>query len=186
MQNVQDAIDRIPPEAWPLIDTLFRVTIVLALIWLALSLVAWWRRRAYNLTVTSTARRSRKAQPDFLKVDEAARSAAIARGAAHEAFLEEREREEALAALKAAKDPMSLGRRIAGIAAFGMSLFTLATVILGSVSNVSKMGEALEAVSSMEKVRMVVEDHLLGTIVALLVITWHLFRYFSDRKWKAE
>ena len=35
MQNVQDVIDRIPPDAWPLIDTLFRITMVVTAVWLA-------------------------------------------------------------------------------------------------------------------------------------------------------
>ena len=51
------------------------------LLWLLLSLVAWWRRRAYNLTVASTARRSKKAQPDFLNVDKKARAKAKAEAA---------------------------------------------------------------------------------------------------------
>lgn len=184
MRNMQDVIDRIPPDAWPLIDTLFRITIVVALVWLLLALVAWWRRRAYNLTVASTASRSEKAQPDFLKVDHKAREAAIERGAAHEDFLEEREREEALAALKAAKDPLSLTERLAGLAAFLMSLFTLATMVFGAVTNVSKMGEALESVGSVEKIQKVVADHWLGTLVAVFVIVWHVYKYFGDRKWK--
>ena len=96
--NVQDAIDRIPPEAWPLIDIACKVTVAIALVWIFLALVAWWRRRAYNLTIASTAKRNKDAQPDFLTVDKKAREAAIERGAAHEADLTERERQEAIAA----------------------------------------------------------------------------------------
>jgi hypothetical protein len=186
MRNVQDVIDRIPPEAWPLIDMLFRITIVLAVIWLALALVAWWRRRAYNLTVASTARRSGKAQPDFLHVDEKARKAAIARGEAHEEFIEDRERDEAAAALEAAKQPINLAQRIAGFAALLMSIFTLSTVALGAVTNVSKMGDALKSVSSVDKVEKIVSDHWLGTTVAALVIAWHVYKYFADRSWKEK
>lgn len=186
MQNVQQVIDRIPPEAWPLIDTLFRITVVVALVWLLLALVAWWRRRAYNLTVASTARRSEKAQPDFLRVDDKARKAAIERGEAHEELLDKRERDEALAALKAAKDPLNFGQRLAGFAAAAMSVFTLATVIIGAVTNVPRMGQALQSVSSFEKIRIIVSNHWLGTLIALFVIGWHLYKYFSDRKWKGE
>lgn len=186
MQNVQQVVDRIPPEAWPLIDTLFRITIVIALVWLLLALVAWWRRRAYNLTVASTASRSKKAQPDFLRVDEKARKAAIERGEAHEEVLEEREREEALAALKAAKDPLSFSQRLAGFAAAAMSIFTLSTVIFGAVTNVTRMGEALQAVSSFEKIRIIIVNNWLGTLIALFVIVWHIYKYYADRKWKEE
>ena len=184
MQNVQDVIDRIPPDAWPLIDTLFRITMVVTAVWLAFALVAWWRRRAYNLTIASTAGRSEKAQPDFLRVDQKARDAAIARGEAHEDYLEDREREEAAAALKAAKGPLNLSQRLAGLAAFLMSLFTLSTMVFGTVTNVSKMGDALESVGSVEKIRMVVAEHWLATIIAALVIAWHIYKYFADRRWK--
>lgn len=186
MQDLQDVVDKIPPEAWPLIDSLFRWTLIVVAIWLVISILAWWRRRAYNLTVAATARRSRKAQPDFLKVDEKARDAAIRRGEAHEAVLEDRERDEALAALKASKDPLSFGQRIAGIAAAGMSVFTLLTIILGAVTNVSKMGEALQTLSSVEKVKAIVSQHLAGTIIVLLVIAWHIYKYVADRQWKEE
>lgn len=184
MQNVQDAIDRIPPDAWPLIDTLFRITVGLAAVWLLLVLVAWWRRRAYNLTVASTARKSRDAQPDFLRVDQKARKAAIARGEAHEEMLDAREREEALAAMRAGKDPLTTGSRLAGLATFAMSLFTLASVIFGAVGNVSKMGEALQSLSSFEKIEKVIADHWFAALVSALVIAWHIYKYVSGRKWK--
>ena len=109
---------------------------------------------------------------------------AIARGEAHENLLDERERAEALAALQAAKHPLSLSQRLAGFAAFLMSLFTLATMAFGAVTNVSRMGETLQSVGSFEKIRMVVADHWFGTAVAVFVIGWHVYKYFGDRKWK--
>jgi len=184
MQDVQDAIARIPPEAWPFIDLLFRITIALVAIWLVLGIVAYWRRKAYNLTIASTARKNRKGQPDFLKVDRKARAAAIDRGEAHEAFLDEREREEALAALTAARDPIGWSQRIAGLAAFVMSLFTLASVLLGAFANVSKMGETLQAVSSIERITTIISRHWIASLVMLFVIVWHVYKYFSDRKWQ--
>ncbi|HEX8442646.1 MAG TPA: hypothetical protein VF631_03250 [Allosphingosinicella sp.] len=178
MQNVQDLVDRIPPEAWPLIDVLFRITVALTLLWLFLALVAWWRRRAYNLTIASTAGRSKKAQPDFLRVDEKARKAAIARGEAHEEFLEDREQEEL------AKDPLSFGQRMAGLASLVMSLFTLSTVVFGAVSNIQNMGKAFKSMGTWEKMQKVLADHWFGTSLAVFVIGWYLYKYFADRKWK--
>lgn len=178
-QTVQNAIDRIPPDAWPMIDMCFRITTAVALVWLALSLIAWWRRRAYNLTVASTARRSKKAQPDFLNVDRKARAAAINRGATHEAGLDLRD-----AAMGGGTDPVTWGSRIVGLGAFLMSLFTLGAVIVGSIGNVAKMGETLQKASSSEKLLRIVDDHLFGTIVATLVVAWHIYKYFADRKWK--
>ncbi len=186
MQNVQDVIDRIPPDAWPLIDTLFKVTTVLAIVWLLLGLVTWWRRRAYNLTVASTASRSKAAQPDFLRVDEKARKEAIARGEAHEEFLEDRERAEALAALEGAKNPINAGRKMVGLAALLMSVFTLSTTIFGAINNVSGMSAALRSLDSFDKFTAIVAEHWLGALIVAFVIGWHLYKYFADRKWKEK
>ena len=116
----------------------------------------------------------REAQPDFLRVDENARKGAIDAGG-HENS-RTREREEALAALDAAGKPLNLGKRMAGLAAFAMSLFTLATTIFGAVTNVSKMGETLESVSSIEKIQIVLAEHWLGALVAAFVIGWHVYK----------
>jgi hypothetical protein len=67
-----------------------------------------------------------------------------------------------------------------------MSVFTLLTIILGAVTNVSKMGEALQTLSSVEKVKAIVSQHLAGTIIVLLVIAWHIYKYVADRQWKEE
>jgi len=179
MQNVQDLVDRVPPEAWPLIETMFKITIALAIIWLALAIVAWWRRRAYNLTVASTAGRSEKAQPDFLRVDEKAREAAIERGEAHEKFLDDRERDRE----RAAKDPLSLGQRLAGLATLMMSIFTLSTVIFGAVNNVRSMGKELQSIGTFERLQQIIVDNWLGATIAVFVIGWHVSKYFLDRKW---
>lgn len=183
MRNLQDVVDRIPPEAWPLIDTLFKITIVVSIIWLFLAVIAWWRRHAYNLTVASTARRSRKAQPDFLHVDKQARQAAIERGEAHEDDLDARERAEA-ATLEAARHPVTIGERIASAAAFLMSIFTLLSVLIGAVGQVGSMSATFKQLSSVEKMQKVIADHWLGTLIAVFVIGWHVYRYHHDRKWK--
>jgi len=184
MQDMQDAIDRIPPEAWPFIDLLFRITIALVVVWLVLAIFAWWRRRAYNLTIAATARKTRKGQPDFLKVDRKAREAAIARGAAHEDVLEAREREEALAALRAAKDPIGWTQRIVGIGAFIMSIITLGSTILGAFINVSKMGEGLQQMPSGERIVTILTRHWFISLVMLVVVAWHIYQYFIQHKWK--
>lgn len=184
MQNVQDVLDAIPPEAWPLIDVMFKITVVVSIIWLFLAVVAWWRRRAYNLTIASTAGRSEKAQPDFLRIDEKGRAAAIERGAAHERDIADRERAEAAAALGAAKHPITISQRIASAAAFLMSIFTLITVMIGAVGQVGQMSATFKQLSSTEKMQKVIADHWIGTLVALSVIGWHVYRYYHDRKWK--
>ena len=76
---MQETLDQIPPEAWPLITLLLNVTMAVAAVWLALTVFVWWRRSASNLTPVQSAGKNKAAQPDFLKVDHAAREAAIAR-----------------------------------------------------------------------------------------------------------
>ncbi|MEL7190173.1 MAG: hypothetical protein AAGK17_11520, partial [Pseudomonadota bacterium] len=144
-EGVNQAIDRIPPDAWPFIDILFRITIALAVLWVVLSLIGWWRRRAYNLTVASTAGRNKKAQPDFLNIDEKARKEQIKAGERHEDVLEEREKEEALAVLKAAKEPVTLASRLASMATFLMSIITLITGFSGAILGVGRIGDQLKA-----------------------------------------
>lgn len=180
--NVQDAINRIPPEAWPLIDMTAKVTVVVALVWIFLSLVAWWRRRAYNLTVASTAKRNKDAQPDFLTVDKKAREAAIERGAAHEAELTERERLEALAA--AERSGLRKGTNFARIAALLMSLFTLGCSIMGVVANVGAMEKSVQNLTAGGKIQYIIAAHPIATVIVVFVIAYNVWHYFQHRKWE--
>ena len=176
------AIDAIPPDAWPVIDIMMRVLIALALVWLVIALIAWWRRRAYNLTIAATARRNRKNQPGFLTVDHKARAAAIARGEAHAEDLDERD--EAEAALAAADKPLNLAGRLAQAATFIMSIVTLLTGFSGAVFNVTRMGADIEQLSAGGKLQHLVTEYPLGCAVAVFVIGYNLWRYIADKKWK--
>lgn len=180
--NLQDAIDRIPPEAWPLIDLTAKITVAVALVWIFLALVAWWRRRAYNLTVASTARRNKSAQPDFLHVDKKARDAAIERGAAHEADLTERERLEALA--EAESKGLKKTTNLARLAALFMSLFTLACSIMGVVGNVGAMEKSVQNLTAGGKIQYIITAHPIATIIVVLVIAYNVWHYFQHRKWE--
>lgn len=180
--NLQDAIDRIPPEAWPLIDLAFKITAGIVVVWIALALFGWWRRRAYNLTVASTAKRNKRAQPDFLHVDTKAREAAIARGEAHEDELDEREAREA--AIAAGGDPVSAGRRIAQLAALLMSIFTLLCGIMGAVGNVGAMEAQVKNLTASGKIQYLVTQHPIGTAIVLLVIGYNVWHYIQHRKWQ--
>ncbi|MEP0190003.1 MAG: hypothetical protein ABJP70_06520 [Erythrobacter sp.] len=184
-ETAQAAIDRIPPDAWPMIDIAFRITIGLAIIWFVLSIIGWWRRRAYNLTIASTAKRNKKAQPDFLKVDEKARAKAIDRGKAHEEMLDQREAEEELAALKAAKGPVTFAQRMASAASLIMSVFTLGTAISGVVLNIGRMGDILKEGTSVSRIQYVLQEHPIGVAVALLIVAIHIYFYFTKKKWEA-
>lgn len=178
--NVQDAIDRIPPDAWPLINIAAKITVAVALVWIFLALVAWWRRRAYNLTVASTAKRNKAAQPDFLTVNKEAREAAIDRGKAHEAELTERERLEALAA----SSGLAKGSHFARLATLLMSLFTLACSVMGVVGNVGAMEASVQKLNASGKIQYIIQQHPIATIIIVLVIAYNVWHYFSHRKWE--
>lgn len=184
LDRIPDLVDQIPPDAWPVIDMAFKVTIALVLIWLALAVIAFWRRRAYNLTIASTARRSKKAQPDFLKVDKKARERAIDRGERHEEMLDEREEGDAEAALKAAKEPVGIAKRIAEALSVFASLFTLGAAIAGVVANVGKMGEYVENLSTWGRIQYLLAHHTIGVIVVLVVVAHQIYKYVSGKKWK--
>jgi hypothetical protein len=188
VQNVQakmqNVIEQIPPEQWPLINTLFKITIVLALVWLAVALIAWWRRSAYNLTVAATADRAKQAQPDFLKINKEARAEAIERGEDHEAELAERERREAAAARQAANQPLAATGRLASVATFLMSLFTLLTALSGAALNVGVMGDHVQKLTTAGKLKYLIYEHTLGCAVVAFVIGYHIWKYFHDKKWK--
>jgi hypothetical protein len=178
------AIDRIPPDAWPLIDLMMKVLVGFAIVWLVLSLIGWWRRRAYNLTIASTAGRNKKAQPGFLSVDHDAREDAILRGEAHEDMLKKRERDEALAALKAAAGPLTLAGKFAKAATFIMSVITLVTGFGGAVFNVTNMSRTLEDAGTAGKIEWVLTTYPIGSAVVVFVIGYNVWRYAADKKWE--
>lgn len=182
--GISDAVDRIPPEAWPVIDQMFRILTILAVVWLLLAVLAWWRRKAYNLTIASTASRRKAAQPDFLGLDKDAREDAIERGEAHDKVLDKRERDDALATLRAAKEPIGLAARLASIATAAMSIITLVTGFMGSIGNVTKMNEYLEDASATERMSFIVQQHPLGCAIAVFAIGYAIWRYFAEKKWK--
>lgn len=123
---MQDTLDKIPPEAWPIVDLLFNLTCAAAAVWLAITVFILWRRHASNLTPVHAAEKNKKADPDFLKVDKAARAEAIARGESFDKELERREREDARAkAIAAGTAKASLGQRIIGWTSFILAIFSL-------------------------------------------------------------
>jgi hypothetical protein len=184
--TVEGAIERIPPDAWPMIDVMFKITIGLLAVWIFLALVAWWRRRAYNLTVASTHQRSKKAQPDFLSVDKKAREKAIERGEEHEEELDARDEAEAEAAaeLAAVGQPIGFAKRMAGIATTAMSIFTLLTAISGAALNVGKMDEQFQQLTAGGKIEYLIHEHPFGVIVVLLIIAFQVWKFFNQKKWK--
>lgn len=185
-EGVQEVVEQIPPEAWPLLDLMFKIVIGLFIVWICLSLIAWWRRRAYNLTVASTARVNKKKQPGFLSVDKKDRERQIGRGEAHEDALDERDREDAAAALKAAKEPLTIGARIAKLATFLMSIVSLLTGFSGAMLGVQRLGGDISELSAAGRIKELVIEYPLGVAVCVFVIGFQIWQYFKKEKWKEK
>lgn len=185
-ETVQDGLDNIPPDAWPLIDLLLNVTLICAAVWILISIFTFFRRRASNLTPVHSAKTNKKASPDFLKVDTKARKQAINRGDDFEKELRRAEKDEARAHARALRAKATVGQRIAGLVSLFMSLFTLATMIFGAIFHVSRMGTMMTQYSTVDRITTVVETHPIAFAVAAFVIIYHIYRFFAGRKWKED
>ena len=182
---MNEALDRIPPEAWPFLTLLGQITAVVTAIWIAISVFVWWRRSASNLTPVQAASRGKGSRPDFLEVDEKQRKERIKRGEAYDKALDQRDADAERAARKAVRDTSVMGR-IARLIALGMSIFTLATMISGTIFQVSYMGRLWEQYSAGERLVLVVQKHPFAFAVGALVIVYHIVRFVSERKWKPQ
>ena len=181
-QTLQETLQQIPPEAWPIIDILFNVTMAAAGIWLALTVFVIWRRHASNLTPVNATSRNPKAQPDFLKVDQKAKAEAIKRGDAHEKALDRRDAEEAKAATKAnsasRREPLTFAQRLAGLVTFVMSVFTLFSIVTTSIFTVSRMGDMVGEMSAVDRIVAIVMAHPIPVSVCVLIIFARIYTQF--------
>ncbi len=181
---MSDALNQIPPEAWPLIDLLFNLTMASIGIWLAITVFVWWRRSASNLTPVNAASKNRKAEPDFLSVDHKARAEALERGETFDKEIARREREAEKTKAREGRSPASVGQRMARFLSFFMSLFTLATMIFGAIFQVTRMGTMMKEYSTLERIGAVIMNHPISFSVAALVIGFQVYRFFIDHKWQ--
>lgn len=182
---MDEIAEQIPPEAWPLIGIAFNVTVALTLVWMCLSVFIFLRRSASNLTPVQAARKDRGDTPDFLSVDKTARKEALQRADAFEKELDEREEAEARAARKAEKGPWSLAGTAARLVSLFMSVFTLATMIFGSIWQIGRMGALMREYSTVERLATVIANHPIAFTIATLVVVYHVWRFIADRKWSA-
>jgi len=183
---MDETLRSIPAEAWPLIDLLFNITCVVTAIWLATTVFVLWRRNASNLTTSSAASPNRAATPDFLSVDEKARRQAIKRGEKFDNVLDKQDKEEAREAKQEARAKETRVTRIARLVSLFMALFSLATMISGTVFQVSFMGQIWEKYSASERLMKVVTDYPIGVGVTVLVILYNLVTFVTNRKWEEK
>lgn len=182
---LNDYISRIPPEAWPLIDTVLRVTAAISIIWLALVVFIHLRRNASNLTPVNAARKKKSDQPDFLSVDKSAREAALQRADHFESDLAAREEAEARAAREAKEKPISLAGQIFRLLSFLMSVFSLLTMIVGSIWQIGRMGALMKEYSTVERLVAVIQNNPISFTITLLVsvyAVWSFINKYSGSK----
>ena len=181
---MDETLRSIPAEAWPLIDLLFNITCVVTAIWLVTTIFLSWRRSASNLTTSSSASPNRKATPDFLSVDKKARKEAVERGEAFDRDLDKQERDDERRARRLAHGKATGISRIARLISLFMALFSLATMISGTVFQVTFMGKIWEQYSATERLIGVVTAHPIGVGVTALVILYNLVTFVINRKWE--
>ncbi len=183
---MEETVARIPPDAWPLIDLLFNITCAVTAVWIAWTVFVWWRRSASNVTSISAARPNKAAEPDFLSVDEKARREAINRGEAFDKELARRERDEERAEKRAARPQETPLSRLGRLVSLGMALFSLATMISGTVFQVTIMGRYWEQYSAGERLQAVIANHPIGFTVTALVIIYNIVRFVTKRQWEEK
>lgn len=182
---MDEALNSIPPEAWPLINYLFNATMVLTMLWLGYSLIVGMRRSASNLTPVHSVSAKKKAQPDFLSTDHKARNEALKRGDDFDKELSHDERIEERNARRQRQKETSVGR-IGRLVTLGMALFSLATMVSGTIFQVSIMGRYWEQFSAQERLVSVVTKHPIGVAITAGVIIYNFYIFFKNRKWEAE
>lgn len=186
MQQEIPPLDGAPPATEVLLpDWLTYVmwaAVAFAAIWLVSVIFIQMRRRATNLTSAHQAGVKKDATPDFMKVDQKARDAAMQRGQAYEKELDTREAAEAAAAAgKAAKkQPVNMLKTISGMASFAFSLFTLLGAVLGTFRTMDAAGAQL---SKFDQIGVVAMKNPIPFVICLFVIGYTIFVWVSQKKW---
>src|SRR5262245_28301837 len=121
-----------PSTADTLLGVFSWLVIIFAALWLLMSIIGYFHRRAYNLTLAESG--GRPIKPDFLKVDKKRRKDAIERGEEYDEVLEKRAQTAAAAAAPSAA-VRRLGTLSRACAVITGSL-TLVAAIVGTVSKV--------------------------------------------------
>jgi len=183
--RVQNIVEAVPEEAWPLIELLFNISIIFTGLWLTWTVFVMWRRSASNLTAIRGATANPKAQPDFLSVDEKARKAAIAKGETFEKEMQRRDRDEAKSVTQTARRQETMLGRLGRLISFGMALFSIATMISGTLFQVTIMGRYWEQYSATERLFAVIQNHPIGVSVTVAVILYNIVSYVAKRKREA-
>ena len=185
MQQENPPLDGAPPAAevvqpeW--LTYIMWAAVAFAALWLVSVVFIQMRRRATNLTSAHQAGVKKEATPDFMKVDQKARDAAMERGATYEKELDKREAAAAAATGKPAqKEPINMLKTISGIASFAFSLFTLLGAVLGTFRTMDAAGAQL---SKFDQVGAMAMKNPIPFLICLFVIGYTIFIWVSQKKW---
>lgn len=148
-------------------------TIGFAGLWLVTGILGYMHRRSYNLTRAESGG-SKPITPDFLKVDEKKRQAAMDRGAAYDAVLDARAPNAAPAVSRAG----FWSRAAATVTAF----FTLAGAVVGTITRVESLEAGAVQLSNWETFLEIVTKHPVGTTIAIIVIGANIFIFVKATK----
>jgi uncharacterized membrane protein len=147
--------------------------IVFAALWTVTSVLGYFHRRAYNLTRAESSR-SKNIKPDFLKVDVGKREAAIGRGRAYDAVLDNRE-----SGAAAPTDRLRFWSRFAAIAT---ALVGLGLVIFGTVTKVDSLQAGVNRITSWDRFTDLISQNQAGSVVAVLVIVVNVYETATKLK----
>lgn len=153
------------------IDSMLRiaswVVVGTGALWLVTSIIGVFYRGAYNLTHTESGS-TKPITPDFLKVDQAKRDAAIERGKAYDTVLKEREK-------AAARGPVKTVGTWSRIFATAAAFVTLLTAVIGAVEKAGSYQGHIERYSSWDALVELFNQYPIGATVALAVIAANLY-----------
>ena len=156
-------------------DLLYGLAIAAGCVYLGATAYFSWRRKSMNLTPVTSAGANPAARPDFLNVDKDARSAALERGDAFEASLRARE------ASAAAGDTPEAAKKFS-LVAMVMSAFTLVTMLVGSVWQISFIGRYAEQLSAKGRLAAMVQEHPVAFAVSMVVCIVQVVTFFAERR----
>lgn len=158
------AIDMVPNGTMDtVVQVLSWLLMIFSALWLITGILGFMHRRAYNLTRAESGGSS-PITPDFLKIDQKKRQAAIDRGAAYDEVLEARA---AAAGPSAAVAKTGFWSRAAAtVTAF----FTLSGAVIGTLQKVDSLESGASELGSWDKIVAIVKDHPIGTVIAIIVI----------------
>jgi uncharacterized membrane protein len=156
-------------------DTLLSVfsllVIVFGALWLVTSIIGYFHRRAYNLTLAESG--GSPIRPDFLKVDKKRRAEAIERGEEYSEVLEKRAEADTRAKAAAGAPPSSPVSRLSTLSRMGALVtgtVTLVAAIVNALTRVQFLQSDIQRLSGWDSFVETVKTYPVGATVAFLVI----------------